>query len=141
MICTIIYLLTGIVHIILLKQTYRARDIAKIVFKNVYKLYRLPNYIVSNRDSLFTSTFWKRLYELISVKLKLSSTYYLQTDRSTEQMNRTITQMLRQCILPKQKDWIYKLPIIEFVINSARSETTGYTLFFLNYERMSQTLL
>ena len=91
MICTVICLLTSIVHIILLKQTYRAREIVEIVFKNVYKLYRLLNYIVSNQDSLFTSTFWKRLHNLISIKLKLSSIYYLQTDRSTERMNKTIT--------------------------------------------------
>lgn len=57
MICTIICLLTGIVHIIPTRQTYRAREIAEIVFETVYKLYRLPSYIVSNRDLLFTSTF------------------------------------------------------------------------------------
>ena len=57
MICTVICLLTSIVHIILSKQTYRAREIAEIVFENIYKLYRLFNYIVSNQDSLFTSTF------------------------------------------------------------------------------------
>ena len=48
MICTVICLLTGIVHIIPSKQTYRVREIAEIVFENVYKLYRLLNYIVSN---------------------------------------------------------------------------------------------
>ena len=104
MICTVICLLTSIVHIILLRQMYRVREIAEIVFENIYKLYGLPNYIVSNWDSLFTSTFWKRLHNLISIKLKLSSVYYSQTDGSTERMNRTITQMLRQCISLKQKD-------------------------------------
>ena len=48
MICTIICLLTSIVHIIPLKQTYRVREIAEIVFENIYKLYKLSNYIVSN---------------------------------------------------------------------------------------------
>ena len=136
MICTVICLLTGIVHIIPSKQTYRAREIAEIVFENVYKLHGLPNYIVSNQDSLFTSTFWKRLHNLISIKLKLLSVYYLQTNGSTERMNRTITQMLRQCISLKQKDWIYKLLIIEYAINTAQLETTGYALFFLNYRQM-----
>ena len=104
MICTVICLLTSIVHIIPLRQTYRAREIAEIVFENIYKLHKLPNYIVSNWDSLFTSTFWKRLHNLISIKLKLLSVYYSQTNRSTKRMNRTITQMLKQCISLKQKD-------------------------------------
>ena len=56
-------------------------------------------------------------------------------------MNRTITQMLRQCISPKQKDWIYKLLMIEYTINTAQLETTGYTPFFLNYKQMPQNLL
>ena len=76
-ICTVICLLTSIVHIILLRQTYKAREITEIVFENIYKLYRLLNYIVSNQDLLFTSTFWRRLHNLISIKLKLLSTYYL----------------------------------------------------------------
>ena len=48
MICTVICLLTSIIHIIPSKQTYRAREIAEIVFENVYKLHGLPNYIVSD---------------------------------------------------------------------------------------------
>ena len=141
MICTVICLLTSIVHIIPSKQMYRVREIAEIVFENVYKLYGLLNYIVSDWDSLFTSTFWKRLHNLIGIKLKLSSAYYPQTNGSTERMNRTITQMLRQCISPKQKDWIYKLLMIEYAINTAQLETIGYAPFFLNYKQMPWNLL
>jgi hypothetical protein len=49
--------------------------------------------------------------------------------------------MLRQCIGPKQKDWVSKLPAIEFAMNSARSETTGYSPFFLNTGCMPRSLL
>ena len=48
MICTVICLLTSIVHIIPTRQIYRVKEIVEIVFKNVYKLYELPNYIISN---------------------------------------------------------------------------------------------
>ncbi|KAF8809424.1 hypothetical protein BYT27DRAFT_7222370 [Phlegmacium glaucopus] len=34
--------------------------------------------------------------------------------------------MLCQCISPNQKDWVNKLPAVQFSINSARSESTGY---------------
>jgi hypothetical protein len=114
---------------------------AELVFEHVYKLHGLPKYIVSDRDSLFTSIFWKRLHELIGVKLKMSSAYHPETDGSTERANRTITQMLRQCIGPKQKDWVSKIPAIEFALNSARSETTGYAPFFLDTGCMPRSLL
>ena len=52
-----------------------------------------------------------------------------------------VTQMLRQCIDPNQKDWVAKLPAIQFAINSTRSESTGYTPFFLNNGRMLQTMI
>jgi transposase InsO family protein len=69
---------------------------AELMFEHVYKLHGLPRSIVSDRDSLFTSVFWKRLHELIGVKLRMSSAYHPETDGSTERANRTVTQMLRQ---------------------------------------------
>ncbi|KAF8799996.1 hypothetical protein BYT27DRAFT_7044881, partial [Phlegmacium glaucopus] len=55
--------------------------------------------------------------------------------------NRTVTQMLRQCISPNQKDWVGKLPMIQFAINSAWSGSTGYAPFFLNTGRMPRTMI
>ena len=141
MICVIIDLLTGMTHLVPCRQNYRARQIAELVFENVYKLHGLPKYIVSDRDSWFTSIFWDHLHKLIGVQLKMSSAYHPETDGATERMNRTVTQMLRQCVTPKQTDWVQKLPAIEFAINSARSETTGYAPFFLNHGRMPRSML
>lgn len=71
----------------------------------------------------------------------MSSAYHPQSDGSTERANRTVTQMLRQCIDPKQTNWVSKLPAIEYAINSARSETTGYSPFFLNAGRMPRPMI
>ena len=71
----------------------------------------------------------------------MSSAYHPQTDGATERANRTVTQMIRQCIHPNQKDWVTKLPAIEFAINSARSASTGYAPFFLNFGRMPRSML
>ena len=43
-----------------------------------------------------------------------------------------MTQLIRQCIAPNQKDWAIKLPAIEFAMNLSRSETTGFSPFLLN---------
>ncbi len=114
---------------------------AELVFAEVYKHHGLPKAIVSNRDTLFTSTFWNHLHKLIGTKLKMLSTYHPETDGMTERANQTIGQMLRQCIRPDQKDWVARLPAIEFTINLARSETTGYSPFFLNSGRVPRSML
>jgi hypothetical protein len=129
------------VEIVPSHTTYKARDVAELMFENVYKHHGLPKTIVSDRDVLFTSTFWNHLNALIGVRLKMSSAYHPQTDGATERANRTVTQMLRQCINPNQKDWVSKLPTIQFAINSARSESTGYAPFFLNNGRMPRAMV
>jgi len=129
------------VEVIPSRINYRAQDIAELMFEHVYKHHGLPKAIISDRDVLFTSTFWNHLNTLMGIKLKMSSAYHPQTDGATERANRTVTQMLRQCINPNQKDWVSKLPTIQFAINSARSESTGYAPFFLNNGRMPRTMI
>ena len=140
-ITVVICLLTSMVHLIPSRTNYSASQLAELIFEHIYKLHGLPKNIISDRDVLFTSTFWKQLHRLIGTKLRLSSAYHPQSDGSTERANRTITQMLRQCVSPNQKDWVAKLPAIEFAINSARLESTGFAPFFLNTGRMPRTML
>lgn len=47
-----------------------------------------------DHDKLFVSRFWKELYKITGVKLKISFTYHPETDRVIEQTNKTINQML-----------------------------------------------
>ena len=140
-ITTVICLLTGMVHLIPSRQDYKARQVTEMMFEQIYKLHSIPKNIISDRDSLFTSEFWKHLHELVGTKLRMSSSYHPQSDGATERANKTLTQMLRQCVNAKQKDWVSKLPAIEFAINSARSATTGYAPFFLNTGRMPRSMI
>ena len=141
MICVIIDQLTSMVHLVPTVQTYGAAQIAEVVFEHVYKLHGLPERIISDRDTLFTSIFWRKLHELLGTELRLSSSYHPQTDGATERANRTMTQMLRQCVQPDQKDWVRRLPAIELAMNTARSETTGFSPFFMNYGQMPRSLV
>ena len=75
------------------------------------------------------------------MKLQLSSAYHPQSDGATERANQTITQMLQQCVHLNQKDWVVKLLAIEFAINSAQSESTGFTPFFLNSRHMLRSMI
>jgi len=45
-------------------------------------------------------------------------------------------QILRSMISPDQKDWVEKVPMVEFAINLSVSGSTGFTPFKLTYGYM-----
>lgn len=139
MIMVVICHLTSLVHLVPIQQMYRAKDVAEVVFDHVYKHHGMPKHIVSDCDTLFTST-W-RLNELTGTELRMLSSYHPQSDGTTERANQTVTQMLCQCGRQDQKDWASKLPTIEFAINSASSSTTGYPPFVMNYGRLPRSMI
>ena len=141
MICIIIDHLTSMVHLVPSKSKYWAKDIAELVFENVYQLHGLLARIVSNRDSLFTGGFCEHLHKLTKTELRMSTVYHLQMDGTTEWTHRTVGQMLWITVAPDQKDWVQKLSAIEFALNTTLSDVSGYSLFFLNYRGQLRLML
>jgi hypothetical protein len=72
--------LTKYAHFIAIKHPYTAATVAKLFMENVVKIHGLPQSIVSDRDSVFLSAFWKQLFEVYKVDLKFSTTYHPQSD-------------------------------------------------------------
>jgi hypothetical protein len=107
MITVIIDWLTSIVYLVP-RQEYKAQKVAELVFVEVYRLHGLLKTIISDHNTLFTSTLWTHLHKLIGIELKLLSTYtsacHPQTDGVTESANHTITQTLQQCVKLDKKD-------------------------------------
>ena len=91
--------LTKFAHFIPVKHPYSAASIAQLFMDNVVKLHGLPNSIVSNRDTIFISHFWRDLFKLYQVNLSLSTAYHPQTDGQTERENQCLEMFLRyaQC--------------------------------------------
>ena len=63
----------------------------------------------------------------------MSTVFHPQTDKASERSIRTIMQILCSMILPNQKDWAEKVPMVEFTINSSVSGSTGFAPFKLTY--------
>lgn len=55
---------------------------------------RCPREIISDRDKVFVSKFWKALMKLTGIWHKLSMAYHPQTDGTSERMNKTMIQCL-----------------------------------------------
>lgn len=124
---------SSMVHLIALKTSATATELAERYLREVVRLHGIACSIVSDRDPRFTSVFWTEAHRLLGTKLMMSTSFHPQTDGATERANRVINAILRAVIQPDQSDWYDKLPLVEFAINSAVNKSTGYAPFELNY--------
>ena len=92
----------------------------------------LTDLIVTNRGYFFFSNFWKLLCYFLSIKQRLFTAFYFQTDSWIERQNNTMEAYLRALVKFEQNDWAKLLPMVEFVYNNAKNSITSYTPFELN---------
>ena len=114
-----------------------AEGLAQLFRDNMWKLYRLLVCVVSNRELQFAIELTKELNKMLGVKIKLLTSFHLQTDRQMEQMNQELEQYLQFFIDHRQKDWLEWLVLVEFVVNNKTHLVTKISLFMANYERES----
>ncbi len=68
------------VHYVPVKVTINVSDLAEVIIDVVVHHYRVPESIVTDQDSLFTSKFWSSLCYFLEIKRKLSIAFRSQTD-------------------------------------------------------------
>jgi hypothetical protein len=128
-------------HFIPVKSHYKAIDIANIFMKEIFRLHGMPKNIVSDRDTKFTSNFWKSLMAGLETKLLFSITYHPQTDGQTERLNQILEDMLRMHVMHLPKKWEDYLPLVEFAYNNGYQESLKMSPFEVLYGRPCNTLV
>lgn len=116
-------------HFIPLKHPFSAFGVAKLFMQHIYRLHGLPKSIISDRDRIFTSHFWKELFTLADVKLQMSSSYHPQSDGQTELLNQTMETYLRCFVNACPTKWSNWLLLVEFWYNSCYHSAIGRSLF------------
>jgi transposase InsO family protein len=64
-----------------------AVSLINTMIDRIFSVYGIPDGIVSNRGTVFTSQYWSDIYYQSKVKRRLSTVFHPQTDGQTERQN------------------------------------------------------
>jgi transposase InsO family protein len=133
--------LTKSAHFIPVATTYRVGQYAELYLSHIVRYHGIPKTIISDRGSIFIAYFWEQLHECLGTHLIRSSAYHPQTDGQMEQVNQTIEDMLRACVLTNGPKWDKHLTLSEFSYNNSYQESIKMSPFEALYGRHYRTPL
>ena len=68
------------VHYKLVKVTINAPGLGKVILDVVVRHHNIPDFIVSDQGSVFTSKFWSSFCYFLGIKKRLFTAFYPQID-------------------------------------------------------------
>lgn len=130
--------LSKFAHFIPLHHPYTAQKVAQVFLDNVFRLHGLPTHIISDRNPIFTSSFWGELFRLAQVTLAMSSTYHPRSDGQTECINQYLEIYLRCFVHSCPWQWLKWLTLAEYWYNTSSHSALGRSSFEVLYGRSPQ---
>ncbi|WVZ49645.1 hypothetical protein U9M48_000985 [Paspalum notatum var. saurae] len=128
-------------HFIALGHPYTAASVARAFFDSIVRLHGFSSSIVSDRDPVFTGSFWHDLFRMAGVKLRMSTAFHPQMDGQSEVVNKAITMYLRCLTGDRPRAWVDWLPWAEYCYNTAFHSALRTTPFQVVYGRSPPPLL
>ncbi|KAL0368101.1 UNVERIFIED_CONTAM: Transposon Ty3-G Gag-Pol polyprotein [Sesamum calycinum] len=116
-----------------------AETAAELFFKNVAKIFGVPQDIVSDRDARFTRRFWTTLFSIMGTELKFSTANHPQTDGQTERVNALVEDYLRHYVSASEQNWVDLLDVAQFNYNLHKSSAMGMSPFELAHGQQPTT--
>ena len=127
--------LTKSTHFIPVRMDYFMDQLAELYVKEIVRLHGVPLSIVSDRDSRFTSRFWKELQSALGTRLNFNTTFHPQTDEQSERLIQVLEDMLRGCVMEFPRSWDRYIPLMEFAYNNSYQSSLGMTPYEALYGR------
>ena len=114
-------------------KTLTSEDTACLLLENLYKLFGLPDKIISDRGPQFASKAFIELLKLLGIKSALSTAYHFQTDGTTERINQEIEAYLSIYCASHPEEWTQAVLTLEFTHNNRRHADRQQTPFKLMF--------
>ena len=119
--------------VVLFKKTHTAEQLGHLLLDRLVRDHGVLITIITDRDKLFTSNYWKTISAAMGTKPKMSTVYHPQTDSQTEQANQVLETYLQHYINQTHSNWVQLLLVAQLAINWHRSDSTKESLFFANF--------
>lgn len=111
------------------KGSANAEETAQLFLDYYQRNHGLPESIISDRDSKFTSDLWTQIMKLQKVELELSSAFRPNTDGQTERTNRFFNDYGRAFTSPYHNDWDQFCGLAEYAYNARYHAAIGMSPF------------
>ncbi|KAM9412399.1 uncharacterized protein ACWYII_026600 [Salvelinus alpinus] len=102
-----------------------AKETAELVINHVFRVFGIPQDMVSDRGPQFASRFWKAFCQLIGATASLSSGYHPESNGQTERMNQELETTLRCMVSNNPSTWSSFIVWAEYAHNTLCSSSTG----------------
>jgi RNase H-like domain found in reverse transcriptase/Integrase zinc binding domain/Chromo (CHRromatin Organisation MOdifier) domain len=93
---------------------------ATLLRDNLFKRFKLPNKIISDRDPRFAAHTFQELLKLLNIKLNLTTACHPQSDGATKRVNQEIEAYLSIYCTSHPEDWLHSLSTLDFTHNNRR---------------------
>jgi transposase InsO family protein len=91
---------------------------ATLLQDNLFKKFRLPDKMISDRDPRFAAHAFQELLKLLNIKSNLTTAYCPHSDGATERVNQEIKAYLSIYCTSHLEDWLHLLSTLEFTHNN-----------------------
>ncbi|GKB02282.1 putative reverse transcriptase domain-containing protein [Tanacetum coccineum] len=106
-------------HFLPMKKTDSMEKLTQLYLKEVMCRHGVPISIISDRDSHFTSRFWRSLQKALRTNLDMSTAYHPQTNGQSKRTIQILENMLRACVIDFGSSWDRHLSLVEFSYNNS----------------------
>ncbi|ETE58569.1 Retrotransposon-derived protein PEG10, partial [Ophiophagus hannah] len=128
----VVDMLTKMAHFIPCWGLPTARATAHMFVQHIFWLHGLPDWVVLDRGTLFTTQFWKGLMTALGIQICLSSSHHPEIDGRTEKVIGILEQYLCCFVNQQQDNWADYLAVVEFAFNNSQHTSTQTTPFLAN---------
>ena len=108
-------------------------QVEKFVWKNIVTRFGLPEAIITDNGSQFTSARFQEFFANYGIQLRFSSVAHPQTNGLAEVTNRSILGGLKRRVSVAQSAWVDELPSILWSLRTTPKTTIGESPYSLSF--------